>query len=79
MPLRTTTAKAIAQIERRDANGAAQYRAELKYFHAPQRAILGITNAYEVVDEAFTWGPASDYYQGTHRVPLIPGASAYEE
>jgi hypothetical protein len=53
MPLRTTAAKALAQIEHRDPNGAAQYRAELKYFHVPQRAILGMTNAYEVADEAF--------------------------
>lgn len=59
MPLRTTPAKAIAQIMRRDPNGVGQYRAELKYFHVPQRHILGMTNAYAVVDEAFTWGQPS--------------------
>lgn len=52
MPLRTTPAKALAQIERRDAQGARQYRAELRYFHFQPRVILGITNAYEVKDEA---------------------------
>lgn len=55
MPLRTTVAKATQQIERRDANGADRYRAELRYFHVPQRAILGMTNAYAVLDETYTW------------------------
>lgn len=54
MPLHTTVAKALAQIERRDTQGVRQYRAELKYFHVPQRVILGATTAYAVADEAYT-------------------------
>lgn len=49
--LRTTPAKALAQIERRDAEGAKQYRAELRYFHVPQRYALGMTTAYAIHDE----------------------------
>ncbi|MBJ6623660.1 hypothetical protein [Streptomyces sp. DHE17-7] len=52
--LHTTPGKAIAQIERRDADKANQYRAELKYFHVKARAILGFTDAYAVVDEVHT-------------------------
>ncbi|MEV0526625.1 hypothetical protein AB0I66_24590 [Streptomyces sp. NPDC050439] len=55
MPLRTTAAKAVAQIERRDSEGAAQYRAELRYFHYKPRAIIGMTTAYTVVDEVHRW------------------------
>ncbi|MFI1678828.1 hypothetical protein [Streptomyces sp. NPDC020607] len=54
MPLRTTPAKAVSQIERRDGQRAAQYRAELRYFHYKPRYIIGVTNAYETVDEAYT-------------------------
>ncbi|MFH9011218.1 hypothetical protein ACH4C6_07560 [Streptomyces sp. NPDC017943] len=54
MPLHTTPHKALAQLLRRDQDGVARYRAELKYFHVPQRAILGMTNAYQVLDEGFT-------------------------
>ena len=46
--------KALRQLTRRDLDKVNQYRAELKYFHVPQRVILGMTNAYEIVDEAFT-------------------------
>lgn len=49
--------KALRQLIRRDPKGVTLYRAELKYFHVPQRVILGFTNAYEVVDEAFTLTP----------------------
>lgn len=55
MPLRTTVDKATRQIERRDAQGATQYRAELRYFHFKPRAIMGMSNAYEVIDEAYTF------------------------
>ncbi|GGS47842.1 hypothetical protein [Streptomyces violaceus] len=61
--IRTTPAKALAQIERRDARGAEQYRAELRYFHYRPRVVLGTTGA--------------DYYQGTRTLPALPGASAY--
>lgn len=71
MPLRTTVAKALAQIERRDPNGAAQYRAELRYFHVPQRVVLGMTNAYEVVDEVHVWGPSgAEFAEGMRRALL---------
>jgi hypothetical protein len=78
MPLRTTTDKAFRQLLRGDAENVGHYRAELRYFHVPQRAILGMTNAYAVLDEAFTWSRPSDYYQGTRPVPQVPGASAYK-
>lgn len=68
MPLRTTLAKAIAQIERHDAQGAQQYRAELKYFHYKPRAILGMTTAYEIWDETFTFREPS---------PLLKQAAVY--
>lgn len=58
MPLQTTLDKARRQIERRDPEGAKQYRAELRYFHVPQRHIMGFTNAYEIVDEAHTLTPS---------------------
>lgn len=38
--LHTSAAKAVKQIERRDARGAEQYRAELSYFHYKQRVVL---------------------------------------
>lgn len=44
--------KAVRQIERRDARGAEQYRAELKYHHFRPRVALSMTNAY--MDEEFT-------------------------
>lgn len=47
-------AKAQRQVERGDLTKVNRYRAELKYFHVPQRVVLGFTNAYEVLDEAFT-------------------------
>lgn len=50
-------AKAQRQVERGDLTQVKHYRAELRYFHVPQRVILGFTNAYEVVDEAFTFIP----------------------
>ncbi|MFI7240095.1 hypothetical protein [Streptomyces cyaneofuscatus] len=53
MPLRTTTTKAFNQIARRDPEGIHRYRAELRYFHLPQRGILGMTADYAVMDEAF--------------------------
>lgn len=49
--------KAFHQIARRDAKNVDRYRAELKYFHVPQRAILGMTNAYAILDEAHTLTP----------------------
>lgn len=47
-------AKARSQVNRGDHKQVDRYRAELRYFHVPQRVILGMTNAYEVLDEAFT-------------------------
>lgn len=38
--LHTTVTKAVKQIERQDAQGAEQYRAELKYFHYKPRVVL---------------------------------------
>ena len=61
--MRPNAEKAIRQIERRDARGAEQYRAELRYFHYKPRVALGLDHP--------------DYYQGTHIVPVLPGASAY--
>jgi hypothetical protein len=43
--LHTTAAKAIRQVERRDARGAEQYRAELRYFHYRPRVILALPHA----------------------------------
>ncbi|MFM9473969.1 hypothetical protein [Streptomyces scabiei] len=54
MPLRSTPHKALAQILRRDPDGVARYRAELRYSHFRPRAILGMTNAYAVLDETYT-------------------------
>ncbi|GHC28897.1 MULTISPECIES: hypothetical protein [Streptomyces rochei group] len=51
--------KAARQIERRDPQGAAQYRAELAYFHYRPRAVLAVLG---------------DYYDGTRPLPAIPGA-----
>lgn len=45
MPLRTTLTKATRQIERRDPQGAEQYRAELRYFHYKPRVVLGVADA----------------------------------
>lgn len=50
--------KALQQLLRKDSTNVARYRAELRYFHVPQRVILGMTNAYEVLDEAFTLTPS---------------------
>ncbi|MFE7047104.1 hypothetical protein ACFVAM_01850 [Streptomyces californicus] len=51
----STTTKAINQLVRRDPEGVERYRAELRYFHVPQRFILGITPfTCAVQDEAFT-------------------------
>jgi hypothetical protein len=61
--LHTTAAKATRQIERRDAQGAEQYRAELRYFRYKPRIVLS--------------APQDDYYQGTHALPALPGASAF--
>lgn len=62
--LRTTPAKALAQIERRDAKGAKQYRAELRYFHLPQRVVLGMSTALAYLDE-------------THTIPTYPSSAQY--
>ncbi|GHI91287.1 hypothetical protein TPA0905_07580 [Streptomyces olivaceus] len=61
--LHTSAVKAVSQIERRDARGAEQYRAELRYFHYMPRVVLGT--------------PHSDYYQATRMLPALPGASAF--
>ena len=50
--------KALQQLLRKDHANVARYRAELRYFHVPQRVILGMTTAYEVLDEAFTMTPS---------------------
>lgn len=60
-------AKASRQLHRGDADKVAQYRAELRYFHVPQRHILGMTNAYEIWDEAFT---LTDAQIAQHRAVL---------
>lgn len=61
--MRLNAERAIRQIERRDARGVEQYRAELKYCHHRPRVILS--------------APHEDYYQGTRTLPALPGASAY--
>jgi hypothetical protein len=63
MMMRLNAERAVRQIERRDARGAEQYRAELKYFHYRPRVVLST--------------PHEDYYQGTHTLSALPGASAY--
>ncbi|WP_329356957.1 hypothetical protein [Streptomyces anulatus] len=55
MPLHTTTTKAFNQLVRRDPEGVQRYRAELRYFHVPQRHILGMTTAYAIADEIHDW------------------------
>lgn len=55
--------KAVRQIERRDAQAAEQYRAELKYHHFRPRVALGM--------------PHSDYYDGTRMLPSLPGAPTW--
>lgn len=66
MPLRTTPSKALAQIQRRDPEGVTQYRAELRYFHVPQRAVLGMSTALAYLDE-------------THTIPIYPNAAMYAQ
>lgn len=51
MSLRTTKAKAVRQIERRDAEGAARYRAELRYFHYKPRLVIRMPESHTVADE----------------------------
>ncbi|MEU3000193.1 hypothetical protein ABZ684_21940 [Streptomyces sp. NPDC006995] len=55
MALRTTTTKAFNQLVRHDPEGVQRYRAELRYFHVPQRHILGMTTAYAIADEIHDW------------------------
>ncbi|AGK78623.1 hypothetical protein SFUL_3705 [Streptomyces microflavus DSM 40593] len=55
MPLRTTTTKAFNQLVRRDPEGVHRYRAQLQYFHAPQRYVMGLNPTYAVMDEAFVF------------------------
>lgn len=75
MPLQTTPDKARKQIERRNPEGAKQYRAELRYFHVPQRAILGMTNAYQVLDETYIWGqPSGDEAAERFQRAFLDGA-----
>ncbi|MFM9589719.1 hypothetical protein ACKI1J_15660 [Streptomyces scabiei] len=54
MPLRTTPDKARCSIIRRDLDGYNRYQAELRYRHYRPRVILGMTNAYAVLDETHT-------------------------
>jgi hypothetical protein len=55
--LHTTAAKAVQQIERRDARGAEQYRAELKYFHYKPRVVLGAPYDDPLIRQAALYGP----------------------
>ncbi|MFF0139347.1 hypothetical protein ACFYRN_23235 [Streptomyces sp. NPDC005227] len=48
-----SAARARAQIIRHDLPGYTRYRAELQYRHYRPRAVIGFTNAYSVVDEAY--------------------------
>ncbi|MDX3044093.1 hypothetical protein PV383_44075 [Streptomyces caniscabiei] len=67
--------KALRQIERRDAKAAAQYRAELRYFHCPQRAVLGMSTVYAIFDETHTWEDTGAL-QAPERFRRQPGATA---
>ncbi|MEW1568307.1 hypothetical protein AB0454_35685 [Streptomyces sp. NPDC093509] len=49
------TSKAFHQLVRQDAKNIPLYRAQLRYSHFPQRAILGMTTAYTEVDEIHEW------------------------
>lgn len=49
------TSKAFHQLVRQDAKSIPLYRAQLRYSHFPQRAILGMTTAYTQVDEFHEW------------------------
>lgn len=69
MPLHTDADKALRQLTRRDPDKIQQYRAELKYFHVPQRAILGISTTHQILDEAVTWNTPPNVWPLHQRTP----------
>lgn len=64
--------KALRQLTRRDLDKVNQYRAELKYFHVPQRAILGMTTAYSILDEIVTWTLPPKVWPHPQQTPSVP-------
>nr|WP_014696919.1 hypothetical protein [Streptomyces sp. FR1]AFI44022.1 hypothetical protein pFP4.23c [Streptomyces sp. FR1] len=69
MPLHTDADKALRQLTRRDPAKVKQYRAELKYFHVPRRAILGISTTHQILDEAVTWSTPPNVWPLHQRTP----------
>lgn len=65
--------KAFNHLVRTDGKNLLAYRAQLRYFHAPQRAILGMTTAYTEVDEIHEWAAGwANAFNADRRLWVVP-------